>query len=143
MELKLRKLEGLQWSSLETVGTEALKQPTDLNQTSSHDPVHKYPSSAHYTRDWDKLVADVKKEEKDEKLEGDAALNQLFQHIYKDGNEEVRKAMNKSFVSLLCIYCYFVILSSSLSLTRYLPIPLSLVIVYYHVGGVWWYSPEH
>lgn len=60
---------------------------------------HKYPSSSHYTRDWDKLVVEIKKEEKDEKLEGDAALNQLFQNIYKDGNEEVRKAMNKSFVS--------------------------------------------
>ena len=100
MELKLRKLEGLQWSSLETPGTETLKQPSsDLGKKSEEDVVHKYPSSAHYTRNWDKLVADVKKEEKDEKLEGDAALNQLFQQIYKDGNDEVRKAMNKSFVS--------------------------------------------
>ena len=99
MELKLRKLEGLQWSSLETPGTEALKQPSVVGKKSEEDIVHKYPSSAHYTRNWDKVVADVKKEEKDEKLEGDAALNQLFQQIYKDGNDEVRKAMNKSFVS--------------------------------------------
>ena len=60
---------------------------------------HKYPTSAHYTRDWDKLVSDIKKDEKDEKLEGDAALNQLFQQIYSDGSDEVKKAMNKSFVS--------------------------------------------
>ena len=60
---------------------------------------HKYPSSSHYTRDWDKLAAQVKAEEKDEKAEGDAALNQLFQKIYTDGNDETRKAMNKSFVS--------------------------------------------
>ena len=65
----------------------------------SKDDVHKYPSSSHYTRNWDKLVAEVKQEEKDEKLEGDAALNKLFQQIYSDGSDEVKKAMNKSFVS--------------------------------------------
>lgn len=93
-------MEGLHWSSLETPGPETLKQPTDAKTAKSdEDVVHKYPSSAHYTRDWDKLVADVKKEETSEKLEGEAALNQLFQQIYSDGNDEVRKAMNKSFVS--------------------------------------------
>ena len=95
-------MEGLQWSSLEDTGADTRKQPSSVDKKSKkpeHDLVHKYPSSAHYTRDWDKLVADVKKEEKDEKHEGDAALNHLFQQIYKDGSDEVRKAMNKSFVS--------------------------------------------
>lgn len=63
-------------------------------------PPDQYPTSSHYTRKWDKMVVDISEEEKNEKLEGDAALNQLFQQIYSDGSDEVRRAMNKSFVSI-------------------------------------------
>lgn len=59
---------------------------------------HAYPTSSHIHRNWDKLAADIEKEEKEEKLEGDAALNQLFQKIYGEGSDEVKRAMNKSFV---------------------------------------------
>lgn len=62
--------------------------------------MHKYPTSSQHTKNWDQLVVEIKEEEKKENLEGDAALNQLFQQIYTDGSDEVKRAMNKSFVSI-------------------------------------------
>lgn len=102
VELRLRKCEVLHWETLEHKSdAPKLKLPQSVASSSASqtDVLHKYPSSSHYTRDWDKLVAEVKQEEKDEKPEGDAALNKLFQQIYRDGSDDVKKAMNKSFVS--------------------------------------------
>lgn len=59
-------------------------------------PGLKYPSSSRKAKDWDKVATAVE----DENPEGDAALNALFQKIYSEGSDEVRKAMNKSFVSI-------------------------------------------
>ncbi|KAG7564823.1 SGS domain [Arabidopsis suecica] len=56
-----------------------------------------YPSSKP-AKDWDKLEAEVKnKQEKDEKLDGDAAMNKFFSDIYSSADEDMRRAMNKSF----------------------------------------------
>ena len=65
---------------------------------------NQYPSSSHYTRNWDKVAKDVEKMEAEEKKEGDAAVNDLFQKIYADGSDEVKKAMNKSFVSSYSLF---------------------------------------
>ncbi|TEA23162.1 hypothetical protein DBR06_SOUSAS5410105 [Sousa chinensis] len=92
IEIKMKKPEAVRWEKLEGQGE--VPNPrrfiTDIKNL--------YPSSSHYTRNWDKLVGEIKEEEKNEKLEGDAALNKLFQQIYSDGSDEVKRAMNKSFM---------------------------------------------
>jgi len=95
VEIKMKKLEGIRWNSLEGQALTNLKQiPTASSSLSNH-PV--YPSSSSKKKDWDKIETQIKKEEEEEKPEGEAALNQLFQKIYTDGSDELRRAMNKSF----------------------------------------------
>uniref|UniRef100_A0A3P9IVB0 SGT1 homolog, MIS12 kinetochore complex assembly cochaperone n=1 Tax=Oryzias latipes TaxID=8090 RepID=A0A3P9IVB0_ORYLA len=89
VEIKMKKTEAIRWEKLEGEG-----QQTNIKHFNP-DP---YPTSFHYTRKWDKMVLDISEEEKNEKLEGDAALNKLFQQIYTDGSDEVKRAMNKSFM---------------------------------------------
>ncbi|XP_053563929.1 protein SGT1 homolog [Bombina bombina] len=91
IEIKMKKAEALRWEKLEGEADSHIKQFTP-------DSVLKYPSSSKYTKNWDKIVVEIKEDEKNEKLEGDAALNELFQQIYSDGTDEVKRAMNKSFM---------------------------------------------
>ena len=63
--------------------------------SSTEASAHAYPSSSH--KDWNKIERDLKEEEAKEKPEGDAALNAMFQKLYGDGSDEVKRAMNKSF----------------------------------------------
>ncbi|XP_042233596.1 protein SGT1 homolog isoform X2 [Homarus americanus] len=97
IEVKLKKVDGIRWASLEGDGS-APTIKTNPTGTSIECQTPSYPTSSSKKHDWSKLEAEVKKEEEDEKLEGDAALNQLFQKIYGQGSDETRRAMNKSFM---------------------------------------------
>ncbi|KAF5772295.1 putative CS domain, SGS domain, HSP20-like chaperone, tetratricopeptide repeat-containing [Helianthus annuus] len=94
IEIRLAKVEPIHWTSLE-FNNNIVVARSSIVSTGNRRPV--YPSSKP-TKDWDKLEAQVKKEEKDEKLDGDAALNKFFREIYSDADEDTRRAMSKSFV---------------------------------------------
>lgn len=56
-----------------------------------------YPSSSKVKRDWDKLDREAEAEIKKDKLQGEAALQDLFKQIYSNSDEDTRRAMIKSF----------------------------------------------
>ncbi|KAG5456762.1 MAG: SGS domain-containing protein [Olpidium bornovanus] len=90
IELKLKKkMSGLKWGALE--GDDDLLSGGYAKPSGT---APSYPSSAKSRKDWDKL----EKEVDSDKPEGDAALNALFQSIYRDATDDTRRAMMKSFV---------------------------------------------
>lgn len=104
IEIKLHKAEvGLRWPDLESSGapiTTVLapmaSAPAPVASAAASKPV--YPSSSKKHKNWDQLESEAKKEEAEEKPEGDAALNALFKQIYSNGSDEQRRAMIKSYV---------------------------------------------
>jgi len=97
VEFRLAKAEpGLHWASLEYNKETAVVRRIPVSSEIVQKPT--YSSSKPKRVDWDKLEAQVKKEEKEEKLDGDAALNKFFREIYQDADEDTRRAMKKSFV---------------------------------------------
>ena len=102
IEIRLKKANPVSWGKLEKPatppGSSRKIQTFTPNESSTltQDP-QKFPSSSKTFTDWDKLAAEVTKEEAEEKPEGDAALNKFFQQIYGKGSEEQQRAMMKSF----------------------------------------------
>ncbi|XP_030530227.1 protein SGT1 homolog B-like isoform X2 [Rhodamnia argentea] len=96
IEIRLAKAEAIQWRSLEYSKEATVPQKVNVPSVGPNRPA--YPSSKNRAVDWDKLEAQVKLEEKDEKLDGDAALNKLFRDIFLNADEDARRAMTKSFV---------------------------------------------
>eukprot|EP01128_Nolandella_sp_AFSM9_P006208 TRINITY_DN3139_c0_g1_i1.p1 TRINITY_DN3139_c0_g1~~TRINITY_DN3139_c0_g1_i1.p1 ORF type:complete len:414 (-),score=145.36 TRINITY_DN3139_c0_g1_i1:54-1232(-) len=94
VELRLKKLRSGKWPTLENAAKVSAWDPVVISN-----PLQ-YPSSSRSAlksgRDWKKLAKEAGGEEED-KLEGDAALNQVFRGIYKNASDEQRMAMMKSF----------------------------------------------
>ncbi|CAG9465489.1 unnamed protein product [Pedinophyceae sp. YPF-701] len=86
IEVKLAKADGSQWTDLQQGGSGAQDDGIPLPWASKRRP-----------GDWSKLESEIAAEEKDEQLEGDAALMKLFKNIYKDADDDTRRAMMKSY----------------------------------------------
>merc|ERR1711870_221754 len=87
VEMSLAKKNiGVQWKTLERPE----EVPAAMAQPS-------YPSSSEVKRDWSQIDKDIETDLKNEKPEGDEALNKLFKEIYEKADDETRRAMNKSF----------------------------------------------
>ncbi|KAK8657231.1 hypothetical protein V6N13_035482 [Hibiscus sabdariffa] len=97
IEIRLAKAEPVHWTSLEYSREAVVPQRINVSSVAANQRPA-YPSSKPKRVDWDKIEAQVKKEEKDEQLDGDAALNKFFRNIYQDADEDARRAMQKSFV---------------------------------------------
>ncbi|KAJ3104024.1 Cochaperone protein [Phlyctochytrium planicorne] len=90
IEIKLKKeMVGVKWGTLEGEDSGILQT---MVGPEGDKPV--YPSSSKKNTNWDAVAKSVD----EEKPEGEAALNALFQQIYKDANEDTRRAMMKSYV---------------------------------------------
>ncbi|KAF9931312.1 Protein SGT1 A [Linnemannia zychae] len=91
IEIQLKKERfGVKWGALEGDDVNAGSMATN---TTSSAPA--YPSSSRKTKNWDALEKEAAMDE--EKADGDKALNQLFAQIYKDADDDTKRAMMKSF----------------------------------------------
>jgi len=112
--VKLRKVEHYEWHELLGKGDDSNASTKAKNKNISEEnlkdeatalpknipPVPKdvnrpRPYTSH--RDWDAIEKDIVDEEKNEKPEGDEAMNKLFKQIYSNASDDTRRAMVKSF----------------------------------------------
>lgn len=94
IEIKLKKQDGIRWTTLEGSGeTPKISNIPKEILNSQQPPV--YPSAK--GRNWDQIAVDIDKELANEKPEGEAALNEMFQKIYANADDNTKRAMNKSF----------------------------------------------
>jgi hypothetical protein len=106
--IKLRKVDKFDWhelfgkASLDDHEKPAVKTNTAASPSDAPKPIplvedkqKARPYASH--RDWDAIERNVLEDEKNEKPEGDEAMNKLFQQIYGNASEETRRAMIKSY----------------------------------------------
>ncbi|KOO24709.1 suppressor of g2 allele of skp1-like protein [Chrysochromulina tobinii] len=100
IELKLKKHTMGKWETLEGSGDAEVIAGALNAEPAVADEALKPASKKVYSgssKDWDAVESKLKKEEEDEKPEGEEALNKLFRDIYGRSDETTRRAMNKSF----------------------------------------------
>lgn len=93
IEIKLAKSDSIQWTKLEGEPEKDLPKQSPFNAGPP-----KYPSSNLNHRDWNAIEKDILQEMASEEKDGKDGVNQLFQKIYGEGSEEVKRAMNKSYI---------------------------------------------
>lgn len=98
IEIKLKKRDGTRWTALEgkPVPVDPVK-PIPQGILEANTCPLKYPSSCKNSKDWDKVAKEIEKQDVDDELQGEAALNSVLEQIYGGGSDEVKRAMNKSF----------------------------------------------
>jgi len=93
IEIKLKKAEGVRWAALEGDGSAPLPGGVTATASGAAAPVKGPYASG---RDWAAIEKNLAAEA-EEKKEGEAALNEMFQKIYGDASDDTKRAMNKSF----------------------------------------------
>lgn len=94
IEIKLKKEVGIRWTTLEGSGEMPTVSSIPMSVLNPQQPPT-YPSAK--GKNWDRIAVDIDKELENDKPEGEAALNEMFQKIYKNADENTQRAMNKSF----------------------------------------------
>lgn len=93
LEIKLKKQDGIRWATLEGSGETPTVSSIPAAVLNPQPPA--YPSAK--GKNWDRIAVDIEKELENDKPEGEAALNDMFQKIYANADDSTKRAMNKSF----------------------------------------------
>jgi suppressor of G2 allele of SKP1 len=113
IELVLIKQTPDIWDALEVL---PFKKPSSSTSTSSPESIvvkrdniiststkiTDYPTSSKKLKDWKDVEAEAKKLDEEDKPEGEAAVQKMFQSIYSSADEDSKRAMMKVSTSINC-----------------------------------------
>lgn len=96
VELFFYKAVQEDWKGLESTAAAAVAGIT-LRSNEHASSTKGAPTPYAKNIDWNSMEVDIKKQEAEEKPEGQDALHKLFQQIYANGDDATKKAMMKSY----------------------------------------------